>query len=301
LQHQRHNEIIKRLRNGETLSITELAKEWHVPTKTIQRDFKKLTEGDYGIIRAEDGKRFVLKKSHQTTSGDALLALKMLESFAADMGGSFYTKAQSLLKRIEKHIHSPFYSRINVEDISKTMPIIEEIEQAITNHQIISFDYERPYKPGELKHYSHIKPYKIIIFDGFFYLFGLHHNYFPKFYLKSISNLYVHKEYFTHDEDVLSQISKAHNIWFDPAKEGFEVTFYVDSVAIIYFERKPLNRQYLKKYQDGTAEVTITITNKEEAFSLMKKWLPHIKILEPVKLQQEFEEMLQEYIFYCNK
>ena len=66
LQHQRHNIILERLQNGETLSITQLAKEWGIITKTVQRDFEKLTEGNYGIVRAEDGKRFVLSKKQYT-------------------------------------------------------------------------------------------------------------------------------------------------------------------------------------------------------------------------------------------
>lgn len=62
LPHQKHNVILDRLQNGERLSITALAKEWDIPTKTLQRDFKKLMEGNYGVIRASDGKRFALSK-----------------------------------------------------------------------------------------------------------------------------------------------------------------------------------------------------------------------------------------------
>jgi predicted DNA-binding transcriptional regulator YafY len=299
LQHQRHNQIIKRLKNGEILSISELSREWNIPTKTIQRDFKKLMEGDYSIVRAEDGKRFTLAKE-SSSSDNTSLAIKMLDSFSADIGGKFYTKAQSALKRIEKNIISPFYTRIDIEDISQIMPQIEKIELAISKQKMISFEYKRHYQADEIKHYTHIKPYKIIIFDGFFYLFCQHHNYFPKFYLKVISNLKIEDEHFIYDEQILSRVHKAHDIWFDPTKEEFEVTLYVDSVVRIYFERKPLNIQQFKKYSDGTGEVTISVTNKEEVFSLMKKWLPHIRILEPVALQKEFEAMLSGYVAYCN-
>jgi len=299
LQHQRHNQIIKRLKNGERLSIIELSREWDIPTKTIQRDFKKLIEGDYGIVRAEDGKRFTVAKENHV-SNSASLAVKMLDSLSADIGGEFYIKAQNALKRIEKSIRSPFYTRIDIEDISQTMPIIEQIESAISEQKMISFEYKRHYKPDEIKHYTHVKPYKVIIFDGFFYLFCQHHHYFPKFYLKAMSNLQIEKEHFIYNEQILSRVHKAHDIWFDPTKEEFEVTLYVDSIVRVYFERKPLNKQLLKKYPDGTGEVMISVSNKEEVFSLMKKWLPHIKILEPTALQKEFETMLGEYIAYCN-
>lgn len=77
-QHQRHNEILQRLKKGETLSITELAREWHTTTKTVQRDFQKLMEGNYGIIRASDGKRFTMSKEI-TTSKSAATAIKVLD------------------------------------------------------------------------------------------------------------------------------------------------------------------------------------------------------------------------------
>ncbi|HIQ27730.1 MAG TPA: WYL domain-containing protein [Sulfurovum sp.] len=297
-QHQRHNIILTRLKNGQSLSIAELSREWNIPTKTIQRDFKKLLEGNYGIVRADDGKRFTLGKEKNILS-TASTAIKMLDSLSADIGGSFYTKAQAALRRIEHYVKSPFYTRIDVENISEYFPMIEEIESAISQHRMISFHYKRHYKPDDIKYYTDVKPYKILIFDGFFYLFCHHKHYYPKFYLKEMSNLTIQEETFAYNETLLKSISKSQNIWFDPEKEDFEVTLYLDSVAKVYFQRKPLKNQILKLYPDGTAEVTISITDNEEVFSLMKKWLPHIKILEPIVLQKEFETILSEYVAYC--
>ncbi|MBA1419911.1 MAG: WYL domain-containing transcriptional regulator [Epsilonproteobacteria bacterium] len=300
LQHQRHNIILDRLKNGEVLSITELSREWDIPTKTIQRDFGKLMEGNYGVVRANDGKRFTLIKE-KVTSSNATLSLKMLDSLSADIGGVFYTKAQKALRHIEHYVNSPFYTRIDVENISEIMPLIEQIESAIAEHKMISFGYKRHYRANEIKHYTHVKPYKIIVFDGFFYLYCQHYSYFPSFYLKEIRDLKIEDNEFTYDEKILSALTKAQSIWFNPTKNSYEVILYVDSVVRIYFERKPLKDQFLKKYPDGTGEVTTSVTDKKEVFSLLKKWIPHIKILEPEELQREFEDMLDEYVKYCRK
>ena len=91
-------------------------------------------------------------------------------------------------------------------------------------------------------------------------------------------------------------MEKALDIWFDPKAEPFDVTLLLDSNAIVYFERKPIKGQYMKKNSDGTAELTISITNKEEIFTVLKKWLPQIRVIEPHKLQEEFEEMMREYL-----
>ena len=91
-------------------------------------------------------------------------------------------------------------------------------------------------------------------------------------------------------------MNKALGFWFDPTAEAFEVTFLLDSEVIVYFKRKLINGQYLKENSDGTAELSISATHKREVFSLIKKWLPQIKVIEPKELQEEFEEMIKEYL-----
>jgi len=295
LQHTRHSQILERLNSGETLSITELAREWDIQTKTIQRDFKKLMEGSYGVVRADDGKRFRISKK-RTTTKDASTAIKMLNSLSEDIGGEFYTKAQIALNKLQTHIESPFYTRIDVEDISQKMELIEQLEIAIAEQKMVSFKYTKWYALDDIKTHENVKPYKIIIFDGFFYLFCQVKDYYPKFYLKEITDLVVSEQTFEHREKVLASMQKAQDIWFDPAKEAFEVILFLDSTARVYFQRKPIKDQFLKKYADGTAEITIYITNKEEVFSILKKWLPHIKVTEPIELQEEFDSMLTSYI-----
>jgi len=293
-QHQRHNEILERLGNGELLSITDLAVEWETTTKTVQRDFNKLLEGDYGVIRASDGKRFTLAKN-ATTSKSAETAIKMLDSLSSQIGGEFYTKAQAALHKLQRYIESPFYTRIDVERISDKLDLLEDLEYAIAKQKMITFKYKRWYKPDEIKTYENVKPYKIIIFDGFWYLLTQYKDHYIKFYIREISDLVMLDSTFDKNEHIIDRMEKALNIWFDPKKEPFDVTLLLDHNAIVYFERKPIKGQFLKTNSDDTAELTISITNKDEIFPLMKKWLPQMRIIEPSYLQEEFEEMLRGY------
>ena len=295
LQHQRHSIILERLQNGETLSITELAREWDVLTKTVQRDFVKLMEGNYGITRASDGKRFTLTQK-QYTSKSADTAIKMLDSLSSDIGGEFYTKAQVALHKLQRFIESPFYTRIDVENISNKLDLVEDLEYAISKQKMLSLSYKRWYKPDEIKTYENVKPYKIIIFDGFWYLLTQYKDHYIKFYLKEIRDLKILEQTFVQDKKVLDRMEKALDIWFDPKADPFDVTLLLDSNAIVYFERKPIKGQYMKKNSDGTAELTISITNKEEVFTVLKKWLPQIRVIEPSELQEEFEDMIKGYL-----
>ena len=294
-QYKRHDEILERLGNGELLSITQLAQEWHTTTKTLQRDFKKLMEGSYGVIRADDGKRFMISKKN-ITSKSAGTAIKMLDSLSSDIGGEFYTKAQAALHKLQSYIASPFYTRIDVENISEKLDLIEDLEYAISKQKMITFSYKRWHKPDEIKTYKNVKPYKIIIFDGFWYLLTQYKDHYIKFYLKEIRDFNMLNKTFEHNEKVLDRMEKALDIWFDPKAEPFDVTLLLDSDAIIYFERKPIKGQYLKKNADGTAELTVSITHKEEIFTVLKKWLPQVRVIEPFELQEEFEEMMKRYL-----
>jgi predicted DNA-binding transcriptional regulator YafY len=295
LQHTRHNEILERLGNGEILSITELAREWNIGEKTIQRDFKKLVEGNYGVIRAEDGKRFTITNKKITTK-EVSLAINILDSLSEDIGGEFYKKAQTALHKIQTHIDSPFYTRIDVEDMSNHMDLIEQLESAISEQKMISLKYRKWHKPDDVKIHKKVKPYKIIVFDGFFYLYCEIGNFCPALYLKEITDLKILEQTFEHKDNILKSLQKAQDIWFNPNKDEFEVIFHLDATAKVYFKRKPIKDQQIREYKDGTAELTIYISNKETAFAILKKWLPHVKVVEPMWLQDEFESKLRLYI-----
>jgi predicted DNA-binding transcriptional regulator YafY len=214
------------------------------------------------------------------------------------MGGKLYSKVQPVLHKIQRHIESPFYTRIDVEDISDTMDLIEDLEYAISKQKMITFEYKRWWKPNEIKTHEEVKPYKIVIFNGFWYLIAQKRDFTMHLYLKEIHNLKILDKTFKLEDNIINRLEKAHNIYFDSRKEPFEVILLLQSNAIVYFERKPLNGQYLKKNSDGTAELTISATNKEEIFPILKRWLPQIKVIEPPELQEEFEEMMKKYLNY---
>ena len=294
-QHQRHNEILQRLAVGEALSISELAQEWETTTKTVQRDFAKLMEGSYGVVRAEDGRRFVIE-SRGTGASDAMTTIGMLESLAADIGGDFYVRAQTLLHRLQRTIESPFYTRIDMEDISSKLGMIEQLEKAIATQRRVRFRYKRWYSPDEIKEHKGVEPYKIIIFDGFWYLLTRYKGHTIKFYLREITHLELLEQHFTPDRQLLERMNRAINIWFNPHADPFEVVLLLKESAVPYFKRKPIRGQQLIKQPDGTATLTLEITHTEELFAILKKWLPQIRVIEPEGLQEAFEEMLRGYM-----
>ncbi len=292
LQHIRHSEILQRLHSGELLSITELSKEWDTNTKNIQRDFKKLMEGDYGVVRAEDGKRFKIDHSGKTTSTASSTAIKLLDSVAKDMGKGFHNSVTVELQKITSSSQTPFYAHIGLEDISQHMKVFKKLEDAIIRNKIVSLEY----KTKNIKKHEDIKPLKIVIFDGFFYLYCQKQDFTMKLYVKNISNVSISQKSFIADDELLKRLANAHNVWFETDAEPFSITLHVEKDIVKYFQRNPINKQPLKIYKDGSADLQIDVTSEGEVFSLVKRWLPDIKIVEPLELQEEFMEMLNSYM-----
>jgi len=292
--------ILERLNNGEELSITELAREWGVTTKTLQRDFDKLSFMlPNQIERAGDGKKYKKCKNY-TAQNDGELIIEMLDSIVRDIGGATYTKAHRLLTELKPHIDKPFYARVDVEDVSDKFEIIAQLEKAIADKKCISMVYHRWYDEDSVdKSYQEVHPLKIVIYNGYWYLLAEHEGHSKKFYLKEIKSCTEEEGTFAPNPKIIESMEKSVNIWFSPNTEPFEVTLWLDTDAVVYFERKPITKdQKLYKKPDGTAELVIKITDEEEILPVLKFWLPNVRVLDPIYIQEDFEKMLSGYLTY---
>ena len=296
LQHKRHAEILERLENGEELSIGELAKEWGVDPKTIQRDFDKLKQIYPGRVeRGEDKKRY-RKPISRRAQNDGDMVIEMLESMVKDMGVDFYKKAHPLLERLQRQIKSPFYTRLDVEDIGSKFDIVMKLEKAIDLKHEITLSYT-PYGDKEPKEYTNVQPVKVIVYEGFWYLLAQHDNYTKKFYLKAVHSCDITDTKFKHHPKIIESLENSINVWFSTSTEPYEVILWVDPEVVTYFERKPIvKNQKLYKKSDGSAEMVLKITSEEEIYPILKFWMPTLRVIEPVWIQEKFTEILKEYL-----
>ena len=296
LQHKRHAEILERLENGEELSIGELAREWNVDPKTIQRDFDKLKQlYPNKVERGEDKKRY-RKPLSRRAQNDGDMVLEMLESMVKDMGIDFYKKAHPLLERLQRQIKSPFYTRLDVEDIGSKFDIVMRFEKAIDQKREVNFSYT-PYGDKVPKEYTNVQPIKVIVYEGFWYLLAQHGKYTKKFYIKSLHNCEITDTPFKHNANILDRLENSINVWFSASVEPYEVRLWVNKEVSIYFERKPVAKnQKLYKQRDGSAELVLKVTSDEEIYPILKYWMPTIRVIEPQRIQEKFEGILSGYL-----
>jgi len=286
--------ILARLNDGEALSVKELAQEFNVSTKTLQRDFNERLSAfhiyqDKRLWKMQEG--FSLEK---TKSLREQLVLDIIEKMTESIGGAFSTTSHKLLSKIKNEDFNPIYTKLNIEDISDKFEDIQVIEKAIKNKTELECAYENE-REGVFK--TIIQPLKIVNYEGFWYLVALRDNSVKKFYLKALSNIKTTDTIFRVDKNIEKLLENSINIWFKSDVEPFEVKLYADKVATKYFKRRALPTQSLESAsQDGTMEFTVTITDEMEIIPLVKYWIPHLRVIEPLWISELIEVDLKVYL-----
>lgn len=289
-KYERIEKILNRLQ-GSSATINELSQELGVSSKTIQRDFKDILV-KYGIVKR--GRElcvnpdFVDKSLNLTEK----TVLGILDEMAKGGGSEFYNKAHILLSQVGQQLEHPIYAYQRHEKLEyENLLNFAITEEAIANKSQIIFSYK------DIN--FDVKPLKLAFFDGYWYLLALDVNSkdaFKKFHFKSIENLKKTTTHFSIKSSIDDELKKANSIWFQLAKP-FEVKLLISKEFVIYFDRKPLLGQSVTgKDKDGSVEITLEITHEMEIIPLILSYIPHVRILEPQWLADEFKEKLKEYL-----
>ncbi len=291
----RLNTILSRLNNGEALSVKELAKDFNVSERTIQRDFNQRLITLYPIYqekrlwRMQEG--FKLEK--QNSSEDDLV-LGILDKLVEGMGVSFSAKAKNLLSKIHNAQENPIYAKSAMEDISQNLKEIEQLKEHIKKKEVINCVYT---KDGDTAKKRTLKPLKIVTFEGFWYLVALDEkNEIRKYYLKNVRNIQSTQEYFESDIAINEMLENSLSIWFHSDREPFEVILLADAKIAKYYKRKPLPTQVLDANTDGSVTLTLKVTNEIEVMSIVKCRLPHLRVIEPLWIKELIDEELRGFL-----
>ena len=286
--------ILSKLNDGEALSVKELAEEFNTSPRTIQRDFN---EWLVSFPIYQENKKWKMQEGfrvEKTKSLEDELVLDIIEKITEGIGGKFSTKAQKLLSKIKNEDFNPIYTKLNIEDISDKFADIQIIESALREKRVITCTYDNEnYTPYS----TTIKPLKIVNFEGFWYLLALRKDILKKYYLKNISNPKMIEETFTTDTKLESLLDNSISVWFQKDVEPFEVKLFVDASSAKFFKRRPLPTQKIDLlHSDGSMEFSISITHEMEILPLVKYWIPHLFIIEPLWIKEMLEEETLSYL-----
>jgi len=164
---------------------------------------------------------------------------------------------------------------------------------AINSQNIIEFAYLK----DDYYYDTVVEPYKIVNFEGFWYLISKKDGHLRRYYLHNIFDIKILEDTFRKSKKIEELISNAINIWFDE-DENFEVELLIDSSIKKYFMRKPIAKsQRLKEFdEDINMIVTLNITHEKEIIPIVKYWLPNIKVLRPIGLNKKIQDEVRKFL-----
>jgi len=288
--------ILTKLYNGETLVVKDLATEFNVSTRTIQRDLnERLTAfpiyQENRVWKMADD--FKIEKSLGVEDS---IILDIIDKMSASIGGDFYKKAQKLLSKIKNEDFSPLYAKIDIEDISEHLREVHLLETAIKDKKVIECSYSSEDKTTK----ANIKPLKIANFQGFWYLISLDAktDILKKYYLKNVFDIKVSDTTFTVDRKIEDLMKNSISIWFQKDYEPFEVKISISNTIAKYIKRKPIapTQKIVCEYEDGSLDIELTVTHQMEIIPIVQYWLPNMKIISPKWIDKMICDDLKNYL-----
>jgi len=284
--------ILQRLYEGESLSVSDLAEEFNVSSKTIQRDFNER------LIRfpiEKEGRKWCMQKGYNITkerTAEETLVIEMLENIAQSIGAGFGSKAKHLFSKLQNHSNNPIYSKTIIEDISESLELFNKVEKAIADTLIVAFTYNNKLR--------NVKPYKIVSFEGYWYLYAqeISTDKLKTFYFKDITHLELTDEKYIPDLKAYTILERSINAWFEPNGEYFEVVLHASCDIAKYFERRPLatTQRITKIYDDGSMDIALLTSSDREIIHELKKWMPDLIIVSPKRLALKAKDIADKFL-----
>ncbi|MDP1614361.1 MAG: WYL domain-containing protein [Methylococcales bacterium] len=278
-------EILIKLNRGEKLDPNQLAEEFGVHLRTIQRD---LLERFAYLPLKKDQHYFVLDPYYlgklTTTDIERFAGLSGIKALFPALNDSF------LRELFDTRVSQAYLVKgHHYEDLSNKSSEFKQLEQAIVQHLLIHFIYKG-------KTYTSIAPYKLVNHKGIWYLAAKDEHQIKTFCFSRIKAIQVTDRVFIPETEINRLIEQEDSIWFGENKR--EVVLKVDHSVAVYFKRRNLlpNQQIDKELEDGSLIVSSRIAHDDQILPLIKYWIPHITVIAPIELRITLLEMLHDYL-----
>lgn len=280
--------ILTKLNMGYQLSIKELAFEFGVSTRTISRDFDRLNTY-LPLLQDNENKKFYLDSNYL-----GKIAPKDIRNFAQLSGIShlYPSLDMSFLRELlDSRAHQIYSAKgYSFEDASQFKELFKVLGKAIQEQRQIGFIYK-----GEPRL---VQPYRLIHHHGSWYLAAVRKDQLRTYRISHIQLMHATNEYpqFIPDQNIVKLVEDDDSIWFGQDKQ--EIILSIDSQVAFYFKQRSIlpEQQIVRELGDGGLLVSSKINHDMQLLPLIRFWIPHLKIVNPGRLQNEMEKGLKEYI-----
>jgi len=285
-------EILKELNEGKKLCIASLALHYEVNERTIQRDFKLIRE-IFGDFITKEGRCY---QGHKKVLLDELLHATDLMTLANITTLFDITQKQSLISiktdKLIQNSMSVYDFKSKPFEVIKDKEQLKKLEHAIKFNKELQISYQA--KEEIIKRTFH--PYRIIFLNENFYIVGMNisKSYFESLRIALIKEVSHTKKGFYRETFIEQFIDSIQTPWAKFGVQEKEVKLHINYSIAKYFRlKKYLPSQTIsQEHENGDLEVCYKISDFKEVEELIIKWLPSIKVLEPLELNDKIREVL---------
>ena len=282
----RLTDILTRLNSGESLNPLDLASEYHTSLRTIQRDFGERLV--YLPLQKVDG-CFKLDISYL-----GCLNFNDIKQFATLSGvlGMYPSLDKNFIRELLDHRASLTYTSKGQfhEDPAQYAKLLTLFKTAIQEQRQVSFLYKDTPRV--------VQPYRLIHHHGCWYLAAVRKNVLRAYRLSRIELPVDQHEMdkFVPDRVILKQLENEESIWFGLEKQ--EIILTINQIVASHFQQRQLlpEQSTVKELANGDLIVSSKITHATQLLPLVRYWMPHVKIVNPIELQQQLESEIREYL-----
>jgi predicted DNA-binding transcriptional regulator YafY len=168
--------------------------------------------------------------------------------------------------------------------------------RAIRNRRRLSFHYTS----GNNTHPATADPYKIVHYDGFWYLVAKENGtgLVKRYALDKLKDLRMLAERFPSIPANLDELLRqSANIWFTEER-NLEVLIEVNPKAAEYFKRRKIfpTQEIRETRPDSSLIVSLKVGNFGEIRETLKAWLPNVRILAPKHLGNKLADEMNRWM-----
>jgi len=309
-------ELLKRFNNNQKVCIESLQNEYlwdGMSEKTIRRDLnvlKSIFPESFELIRGEKGcyKAMTKEVFENFLNADAFALLvqtfnltqnhDLFDNFdIEDSDKSIIKTKLNESKKVYEFKNKPF------ENKSDSFNLLKKLESCIHHNKYIYINYQLKDKVEQYE----VKPYKIVFMNENFYLaceIEDNPNFeFTMYRINKIVDIIDTSKTFRKNPDIEDFIKNGIQTPFSRYKQDYrkhlvEIVVEVSAFKAQYFQmKKHLNSQeIIEEKEDGSLIIKYIVTQEFEVDELIKKWIPHMKVISPVSLKKKINSELTNYL-----
>jgi predicted DNA-binding transcriptional regulator YafY len=295
----RVGQMLKLFLEKERVTTATLSREFHTTARTIQRDLSFLKQCGFPVTEAGPGVYKLDKdifKNFELFDENELALIVALKCAVSQLGQPFRKAADEVFNRLYQATASqPVYIHVD-ESVPLDARLMNRLLKAIRNRRRLSFLYAS----AKNSHPAIADPYKIVHYDGFWYLVAKEDGtgIIKRYALDKLKDLKMLAESFPAVPANLDELLRlSANIWFTEER-NLEVLIEVNPKAADYFKRRKIfpTQEIRDTRPDGSLIVSLKVGHFGEIRETLKTWLPNVRIVAPEPLAERLAEEISRWI-----